>query len=83
MTELITKTVDLSLETLKAKSVLSEFFGLFILEMERPVRMYDWHWSFLQTGFMALNLFLFPFFMSHKQHRIIYFASMRWENSFR
>lgn len=62
MTELITKTVDFSLEILKAKSVLSEFFGLFIVEMERPIMMYDWHWSFLGTGFMALNLFHFPFF---------------------
>lgn len=41
MTELITKTVDLSLEILKVKLVLSEFFGLFIMEMEIPVRMYD------------------------------------------
>lgn len=76
MTELTTKTVDLSLEILKAKLVLSEFFDLLIVEMERPVRMCDWHWFFLGTGFMGLNLFHFPFFMSHKQHRIIYFASM-------
>jgi len=62
MTELVTKTVDLSLEILKAKLVLSEFFGLFIVEVERPVRMYGQRWPFLGTGFMPLNLFHLPFF---------------------
>lgn len=56
-TEPITVTMDLSLKILKVKLVLSEFFALFIVELERPVRIYYWHWSFL-----AFKLFNFPFF---------------------